>query len=186
VAAVAILQAGMLAADEVDDALNLEDEIQRELRRADSLERNTKLVRLKKTSMPASAEDQEKKVTPLVEKLQKKELELVRTKEELDRMKALMRRMLATKEREKERPVQHATRAAVHTARGRHEDAERAYRRALKANPDDYMIHYNLGILYEDELKNNRKARHHYEKFLELAPDGPMAAEVREWLLSLP
>jgi hypothetical protein len=46
-------------------------------------------------------------------------------------------------------------------------------------------VHYNLGVLYETDLKQPSKARPHYERFLELAPGDPDAVTVRAWLKAL-
>ena len=55
----------------------------------------------------------------------------------------------------------------------------------LREDPTDLSVHYNLGILYDDDLDDKQKARAHYEKFLELGANERDAAKVREWLLSL-
>ncbi len=63
--------------------------------------------------------------------------------------------------------------------------AETEFQRALALNPDDAATHYNLGILYEVDLKQPRKAIAHYERFLELAPNDRDARQVRTWLVAL-
>ncbi|MFO7871778.1 MAG: tetratricopeptide repeat protein [Kiritimatiellia bacterium] len=73
----------------------------------------------------------------------------------------------------------------IYTRQGRYEAALREYLKALAYNPRDAGVHYNLGILYEDDLKNADRAKYHYRKFLEMSPEGPAAATVVEWLSSL-
>ena len=63
--------------------------------------------------------------------------------------------------------------------------AEKAFLAALELDPDDPGTHYNLGVLYEDDLKNAARARRHYEYFLQLAPGDLAAPEVRTWLMAL-
>jgi len=63
--------------------------------------------------------------------------------------------------------------------------SEEAFLRALDFEPNDAQTHYNLAILYQDDLKNPAKAKPHYERFLELAPDDIDADRVREWLSGL-
>ena len=75
--------------------------------------------------------------------------------------------------------------AAVYAKDGKYRDAEREYLRALKINPMDADIHYNLGILYDDELNEPEKAMMHYRRYLKLNPHGPDAENVRNWLLRL-
>lgn len=64
-------------------------------------------------------------------------------------------------------------------------DAERLYIEALKRTPKDALIHYNLGALYSDYLRNPDKAIYHYRRYLELNPRARDAAQVRSWLLEL-
>ncbi len=63
--------------------------------------------------------------------------------------------------------------------------AEAAFLKAHALNPDDPGVHYNLGVLYDDQLHNNVRAREHYARFLELAPNDPDAPQVRDWLASI-
>lgn len=73
----------------------------------------------------------------------------------------------------------------VYKATGEYARAEREFLRALQLAPDDAAIHFNLGILYDDHLDNRDKARTHYERFLELAPDDPDVPRVVQWLTVL-
>jgi LysM repeat protein len=42
--------------------------------------------------------------------------------------------------------------------------------------------HYRLGMLYEDQLKNEVGALHHFERYLELAPQGQFATDVKGYV----
>jgi tetratricopeptide (TPR) repeat protein len=63
--------------------------------------------------------------------------------------------------------------------------AEESFLKALELNASDPALHYNMGILYDDDLNKADKARRHYIKFLELSTDELDRARVQEWLSSL-
>jgi hypothetical protein len=68
---------------------------------------------------------------------------------------------------------------------GKARDAEKIYLQVLKNTPKDPRVHYNLGILYSDYLKNPDKAAYHFHKYLDLSPTAPDADKVRSWLVEL-
>lgn len=70
-------------------------------------------------------------------------------------------------------------------AAGRYRDAERLCRDGLDRDPTNAMLHYNLGVLYDDYLGDPRAAAVHYRKYLDLSPGAPDASIVRSWLLEL-
>jgi len=73
----------------------------------------------------------------------------------------------------------------IYKAARQYDRAEAQFVKALEMNADDPALHYNLGILYDDNLGNARKARQHYERFLQLAPNDPDAPNVVKWLKEL-
>lgn len=73
----------------------------------------------------------------------------------------------------------------IYKAARQYERAEKEFLRALDMNADDAALHYNLGILYDDNIGNYQKARQHYERFLMLAPGDPDAPNVVKWLKEL-
>ncbi len=75
--------------------------------------------------------------------------------------------------------------AAVYAREGKFEEAEQKYLQALNLDPLDADVHYNLGILYDDELKSPAKAMLHYRRYLKLNPHGKEADQVRDWLMKL-
>ena len=75
--------------------------------------------------------------------------------------------------------------ACIYKAAREYTKAETEFMKALELAPDDPGVHYNLGILYDDNLDNSRKALVHYQRFLELAPHDTDAPKVIEWMSSL-
>ena len=64
-------------------------------------------------------------------------------------------------------------------------EAEALYLKALKLEPKNPQVAYNLGVLYGDYLKNAGKAAKYYRRYLALAPNAPDAPQVRSWLAEL-
>jgi tetratricopeptide (TPR) repeat protein len=64
-------------------------------------------------------------------------------------------------------------------------DAEKIYLKALKQEPDNPLVCYNMGVLYGDYLKNSGKAIKYYRRYLDLSPLAPDAAIVRGWIVDL-
>ena len=67
----------------------------------------------------------------------------------------------------------------------RYREAVTLYEKALNGSADDVSLHYNLGVLYEDYLKDPRNAAVQYRKYLELSPSAPDRDLVRSWLIEL-
>lgn len=63
---------------------------------------------------------------------------------------------------------------------GAYKEAVRAYESALDGTAKTAEIHYKLGVLYDDKLKSPLAAIHHYDRFLELAPEGKRTDEVKK------
>jgi tetratricopeptide (TPR) repeat protein len=79
----------------------------------------------------------------------------------------------------------HYNMAAVYSQVGRFRDAEREYLHALRLDPTDADVHYNLGILYDDNLNEKQKAAMHYRRYLKLRPNGPDVDAVKNWLINI-
>lgn len=79
----------------------------------------------------------------------------------------------------------HFNMGVVYAGQGRHRDAEQEYLRALRLDPGDPDVHYNLAILYDDELDDKLKAVMHYRKYLQLRPRASDAETVRQWLMQI-
>jgi nucleoid-associated protein YgaU len=57
--------------------------------------------------------------------------------------------------------------------------AIKLYEDALDGTPATAEAHYRLALLYDDKLQRPRDALHHFERYLELAPDGPFNKEAK-------
>ncbi len=86
---------------------------------------------------------------------------------------------------DREKLNMHYNMASVYARDGKFAEAENEYLQALRIDPTDADVHYNLGILYDDEMKQPEKAMVHYRRYLQLNPHGPDADHVRNWLMRL-
>jgi len=109
--------------------------------------------------------------------------ELAEARKEISRLQDVVRRILEANRREK--VDMHYNVGCVFRSGGLFLKAEQEFLKALAITPDDADVHYNLGILYEENLKNPGKARAHYERYIELAPTARDAAKVRQWLTEM-
>jgi len=115
--------------------------------------------------------------------LQKREQRLIKA----ERMTAVLEKARdeVAQVSERERRDMHYNMAVVYSKEGRLREAEAEYLRALQIDPNDPAVHYNLGILYDDELNEKDKAAMHYRKYLKLSPHGSDVDAVKGWLLKI-
>ena len=66
--------------------------------------------------------------------------------------------------------------------RGEFQKAVEHYESALDGTLLTAEAHYRLGLVYEDKLKNEVAALHHFERYLELAPQGQFSTDVRGYV----
>ncbi|MBM3892154.1 MAG: tetratricopeptide repeat protein, partial [Verrucomicrobia bacterium] len=66
--------------------------------------------------------------------------------------------------------------------RGSYAEAEPEFLAVLRKDPNHAQAHLALGRIYSQRVETQDKARAHYTKFLQLAPDDPKAPAVRGWL----
>ncbi len=111
------------------------------------------------------------------------ELELAVSRQEVMRLRDIVQRILVANRRE--RAEMQYNLGCVLRHGGYNIKAEEAFLAAIKINPDDPAIHYNLGILYDEDLNMPKKAIKHYKRFLELSPDDKDAGKVYEWMMAL-
>ena len=106
-----------------------------------------------------------------------------RLRGEVSRLEAALRVEKAANERERFLLAYNS--GSLFLAAGRYDRAEREFLKALAVRENDAPLHYNMGILYGEHLKQPAKARRHYERFLELAPNDRDAPVVMQWLREL-
>ncbi len=76
--------------------------------------------------------------------------------------------------------------ASLHLGLGEVDNARQDLHRVLLEAPDDPAAYYMLGMLYREELTDEATARPLMERYLELAPSGGHADEVRAALAAGP
>lgn len=196
-----IVKKGEEADGKVKRASEKQKEMKKELAEARSVgkQQRQEINKLLK-KMP----DLEKELSELKTTLKKKdtaftagEMDIATLKSELQMrehrlIKAERMTALLEKAREEVRQVSdtekrdmHYNMAAVYAKEGKFRDAEREYLRALRLDPADAVVHYNLGILYDDNLNNKRRAAMHYRRFLKLSPHSEDVDAVKDWLMRI-
>lgn len=63
--------------------------------------------------------------------------------------------------------------------------AQEAFSLAVNLNPLDKEACYNLGVLYENYLGDKDKALKYYQQYLNIAPDSPDSAQVKDWIKAI-
>ncbi len=66
--------------------------------------------------------------------------------------------------------------------KGYYNEAVAMYKRALEIDPDLSKAHLELGMIYDDFLRDKDKAIYHYGMYLRLEPSAEKAGMVREWI----
>jgi tetratricopeptide (TPR) repeat protein len=61
-------------------------------------------------------------------------------------------------------------------------DAVREYESYLQDTPNDASVHWAVATLYARDRDTRDKARQHYQAYLKLMPNTPLARDVRTWL----
>jgi nucleoid-associated protein YgaU len=68
------------------------------------------------------------------------------------------------------------------TADGNYLRAITLYESALDGSAKSAEIHYRLALLYDDKMHDPLNALHHFKRYLTLAPSGPHAVEVKNFM----
>lgn len=68
---------------------------------------------------------------------------------------------------------------------GRPDTAVKEYRKALEINPKHLNGRKNLAVVLAYDLHDNKQAAKEFEKYLELAPNAPDAAQIKQELQKL-
>jgi nucleoid-associated protein YgaU len=72
--------------------------------------------------------------------------------------------------------------AELKTADGNYLRAITLYESALDGSAKSADIHYRLALLYDDKMHDPLNALHHFKRNLTLAPSGPHASEVKNFM----
>ena len=64
--------------------------------------------------------------------------------------------------------------------------AIKMYEAALDGTPRTAEVHYKMGAIYDEKLHATIDALHHFNRYLELAPDGPHAKEAKAYQKDAP
>ncbi|MBT3191638.1 MAG: tetratricopeptide repeat protein [Verrucomicrobia bacterium] len=127
--------------------------------------------------------DREEDLRALKIELEKREHRLIKAERVAEVLEGAREDILHASDKEK--LDMHYNVAAVYAREGKFVEAEQEYLHALRLDPLDADVHYNLGILYDDELNSPVKAGVHYRRYLKLNPHGMEADQVRDWLMKL-
>lgn len=61
-------------------------------------------------------------------------------------------------------------------------EAVRLYEASLDGTPRSAEVHYQLAVIYDTFFDQPLSAVHHYQRYIELAPDGPRAKEAANFI----
>lgn len=125
----------------------------------------------------------EKELEETRRELEKRDYRLVKAEKMADLLEKTRKEVMRVSDIEKRN--MHYNMGVVYAKEGRSGDAEREYLNALRIDPSDADAHYNLAILYENEIKDIGKAIRHYKAYLKLRPHANDVDTVRLWLISL-
>jgi tetratricopeptide (TPR) repeat protein len=84
-------------------------------------------------------------------------------------------------------PLSKVTRHGFASALNRSEyyvDAAREFHKLLEVYQDYVPAHLGLAVIYSEHLKVPEQAEGHYRRILELNPQHPEAANIRQWLFN--
>ena len=76
----------------------------------------------------------------------------------------------------------HIGKAQVFYHQGNYSAAVEMYHKALELDPDNASTYLQLGIIYDDNLKDEEEAVYYYNQFLIREPDSDKAKRVRGWI----
>lgn len=122
-------------------------------------------------------------VTGLILELQRKQQQLQAALDEITRLRNWIEKIKTVSQAEQ--ATMHYNMGCMYKLYKQFPKAEVEFLKALKVSPDDPSIHYNLGILYDDDLENVAGAKKHYARFIELSANEHDRSQVQEWLTSL-
>ena len=83
---------------------------------------------------------------------------------------------------ERDVATMHYNMAVILTDQKNFEAAIREYKKVLELRPNDADAHYNIGVIYDTEMKDNIHAIEHYKAYLKISPNSKEALRVSEWV----
>ena len=144
-----------------------------------------KLVELKDESSKKEIllADRDMKVDQMKLELERREYRLAKA----ERMAKIMEQARddIRKYGDKEKRDMHYNMATVYSKEGHHVAAEREFLNALRIDPSDADVHYNLAVLYDDCLNDKPKAAMHYRRYITLSPNASDLDQVKTWLMEI-
>lgn len=144
----------------------------------------------------AEKREMEKRVR-YVEKLEQRQGQLIREnaeyRERLEVMKAkfkeaapgLAKSTRVSQKMMRENADMHYNLGTIFLHNKQYRQAIDEYENVLELRPADPETHYNLGVLYDDYIKDRQKALYHYQKYLAINPKAPDAKKVESYILTL-
>lgn len=148
-----------------------------------AMEKELELLRKKVGGDEATLAARELELASVKEELRLREHRLVKAERMasiLDQVRSEVRSVSDQQKRD-----MHYNMAVVYAKEGKYKQAEEEYLQALRIDPMDAATHYNLAILYDDELNNKNRALIHYRRYLRLRPSASDYDEVRHWIMKL-
>ena len=64
-------------------------------------------------------------------------------------------------------------------------EAASTLKQLLRLDPLDIDALYNLGVVYDNYLKDKKQALHYYRQYLRLAPQAEDVPQVKQWIKEL-
>lgn len=137
------------------------------------------------------------KKTKYVSELETRQRELLRenaeNREKLEVLKAkfkesvpgLAKASRISQKMMRENADMHYNLATIFLKNKQYKEAIGEYEQVLELRPSDPETHYNLGVLYDDYVRDREKALYHYQRYLSVNPKAPDAKKVETYILSL-
>ena len=70
----------------------------------------------------------------------------------------------------------------IYLKKEKYTSAAIAFKNVIQLDPSDADSCYNLGVIYENFLRDNEEAAKYYSKYLDLRPNGEDAVSVKSWI----
>ena len=83
----------------------------------------------------------------------------------------------------KEQGILHYNLGVFYTKDGNYQKAIEEFNEVISLDPSDADAHYNLGVIYAEHVPDEIKAKEHFQRYLEMAPNDKDADKARKYLL---